>query len=60
MGIFMNRQLEQRLNELRAEYEAGLKALAELENKQIALRSTLLRISQAIKAIEAEIAKETS
>jgi hypothetical protein len=32
----MNRQLEQRLKELRAEYASGQKALAELENKQMA------------------------
>ena len=57
---FMKRQLEQRLKELRAEYASGQKALAELENKQMALRSTLLRINNAIKAIEEEIAKESS
>ena len=56
----MKRQLEQRLKELRAEYASGQKTLAELENKQMALRSTLLRISNAIKAIEEEIAKESS
>ena len=54
----MNQQLEQRLKELRAEYMAGQKSLAELENKQVTLRSTLLRISIAIKAIEEELSKE--
>jgi hypothetical protein len=54
----MKQQLEQRLKELKAEYEAGQKSLAELENKQAALRSTLLRISNAIKAIEEELSKE--
>ncbi len=54
----MKQQLEQRLKELRAEYAAGQKSLAELENKQAALRSTLLRISNAIKTIEEELSKE--
>jgi hypothetical protein len=56
----MNRQLEQRLKELRVEYESGQKALVELENKQEALRSTLRRISNAIRVVEEEIAKESS
>ncbi len=54
----MKQQLEQRLKELRAEYAAGQKSLTELENKQAALRSTLLRISNAIKAIEEELSTE--
>ena len=56
----MKRQLEQRLKELRAEYAAGQKQLAELENKQMNLRSTLLRIRSAIQALEEELAKESS
>jgi septal ring factor EnvC (AmiA/AmiB activator) len=56
----MAQQLEQRLKELRAEYESGQKTLAELENKQMNLRSTLLRISSAIKVLEEELAKESS
>ena len=54
----MKQQLEQRLKELRAEYESGQKALAELENKQTALRSTLLRINNAIQILEEELSKE--
>ena len=54
----MKQQLEQRLKELRAEYASGQKSLAELENKQEALRSTLLRISNAITVIEEELSKE--
>jgi hypothetical protein len=54
----MKQQLEQRLKELRAEYAAGQKSLVELESKEAALRSTLLRISNAIKAIEEELSKE--
>jgi septal ring factor EnvC (AmiA/AmiB activator) len=54
----MKQQLEQRLKELRAEYTAGQKSLAELENRQAVLQSTLLRINNAIKAIEEELSKE--
>ena len=50
-------QLEQRLKELRAELESGRKTLAELENKQVNLRNSLLRISGAIKVIEEELSK---
>ena len=50
-------QLEQRLKELRAELESGRKILAELENKQMNLRNSLLRISGAIKVIEEELSK---
>ena len=53
----MKQQLEQRLKELRAELEVGRKTLAELENKQMNLRNSLLRISGAIKVIEEELSK---
>ena len=56
----MKRQLEQRLKELRAEYASGQKTLVELENKQINLRSTLLRIRSAIQALEEELSQENS
>jgi septal ring factor EnvC (AmiA/AmiB activator) len=55
----MKQQLEQRLKELRAEYESGQKALAELESKQTSLRSTLLRINSAIQILEEELSKES-
>ena len=55
----MKQQLEQRLKELRAEYESGQKALAELESKQTSLRSTLLRINNAIQILEEELSKES-
>ena len=55
----LKQQLEQRLNELRAEYASGQKALAELENKQAALRSTLQRISGAIQVLEEELSNES-
>ena len=55
----MKQQPEQRLKELRAECLAGKKVLGELENKQAALRKTLLRINSTIQVLEEEISKET-
>ncbi len=48
----MKEKLEQRLQSLKSEYEAGQKMLAELEVKQANLRETLLRISGAIQVLE--------
>jgi hypothetical protein len=48
----MREQLVQRLGELKAEYQAGQKMLAELEAKQVNLQQTLLRISGAIQVLE--------
>lgn len=48
----MRQQLEQRLKELKAEFETGRKMLAELEVKQTNLRNTVLRISGAIQVLE--------
>jgi len=48
----MKAQLEQRLQTLKAEYEAGQTMLADLEAKQANLRETLLRISGAIQVLE--------
>ncbi len=53
----MRDQLERRLTELKAEFESGQKALAELEAKQANLRNTLLRISGAIQVLEEELVK---
>lgn len=53
----MKEQLEKRLAELKAEFEAGQKAMADLEAKQANLRDTLLRISGAIQILEEEISK---
>ncbi len=55
----MKEQLEKRLKELRAEFEAGQKALADMEFKQTNLRNTLLRISGAMQVLEEELAKES-
>ncbi len=54
----MRQQLEQRLKELRAEFDAGQRTLGELEIKQANLRNTLLRISGAIQVLEEELARE--
>ncbi len=48
----MKEQLEQRLQSLKTEYEAGQKMLADLEAKQANLQGTLLRISGAIQVLE--------
>lgn len=48
----MKEQLQQRLQTLKIEYEAGQKMLADLEAKQANLRNTLLRISGAIQILE--------
>ncbi len=54
----MRIQLEKRLAELKAEYEAGQKMLADLEKKRNELEATLLRISGAIQVIEEMLAQD--
>ena len=54
----MKQQLEQRLKELRAEFDSGQRTIGELEIKQANLRNTLLRISGAIQVLEEELARE--
>jgi len=44
--------MEQRLQELRSEFESGQKLMAELDAKQAHLRSSLLRISGAMQVLE--------
>ncbi|MEB3282328.1 MAG: hypothetical protein VKK42_25755 [Lyngbya sp.] len=53
----MKQQLEQRLQELKAEFTSGQKLLADLEVKQANVRETLLRIQGAIQVLEEELAK---
>ena len=55
--IKMKEQLQQRLQQLKTEYESGQKVLAELETKQANVRETLLRIAGAIQVIEEELTK---
>ncbi len=54
----MKEQLEQRLQQLKQEFEAGQKMLAEYEAKQAELQQTLLRISGAIQVLEELLAAE--
>lgn len=54
----MKQQLQQRLQSLKAEFEAGQKVLADLEAKQANVRETLLRISGAIQVLEEVIAEQ--
>lgn len=53
----MKEQLEQRLKELKTEFESGQKMLADLETQAAELRKTLLRITGAIQVLEEELAK---
>lgn len=53
----MREQLQQRLQSLKTEYEAGQKMLAELETKQANLHQTMLRIQGAIQVLEEELAR---
>lgn len=54
----MRDQMEQRLEELKGEYEAGQKMLADLEQKRMTLEQTMLRISGAIQVLEEMLASE--
>lgn len=53
----MKKQLEQRLEELKTEFENGQKMLAEVEIQRANLQESMLRISGAIQVMEEEIAK---
>ena len=48
----MEERLEQRLLDLKAEFEAGREVMAELDAKQANIKSPLLRISGAIQVLE--------
>ena len=56
----MIQQVEQRLKELKNEFEAGQKTLAELETRQANVKSTLLRISGAIQVLTELLEKDAS
>lgn len=53
----MKEKLEQRLQELKAEFESGQKMIADLETQQANLKTTLLRISGAIQVLEELLAQ---
>jgi ABC-type transporter Mla subunit MlaD len=54
----MRDQLEQRLQQLKGELQAGQSMLAELEQKRTHLEQTLLRISGAVQVLEELLAAE--
>lgn len=54
----MKEQLEDRLKDLKQEFEAGEKMLQELEMKRNNLQQTLLRISGAIQVLEEVLASD--
>lgn len=54
----MKDQLQQRLQQLKTEYKSGQKALADLEDQQVRLRDTLLRISGAIQILEEMLSED--
>ncbi|MCA2658815.1 MAG: hypothetical protein IM496_09960 [Microcystis sp. M049S2] len=53
----MKKQIKERLEELKVEYESGQKMLADLEAQESNLRTTMLRISGAIQVLEELLAK---
>lgn len=55
----MREQLEQRLEELKKEFETGQARLREVEMQEARLRETLLRISGAIQVLEEALAAES-
>ena len=48
----MNEKINQRLEELKAEYHKGEERMAELERETSSLRVSMLRISGAIQVLE--------
>ncbi|MFL6275305.1 MAG: hypothetical protein ACJ74G_08830 [Blastocatellia bacterium] len=55
----MKEQIEQRLEELRSEFEAGQTWLADSETRQAQVRNSLLRISGAIQVLEELLNQES-
>lgn len=55
----MREKLERRLEELKKEFYAGKARMADLEEQQLTLQQTLLRISGAIQVLEEELTVAT-
>jgi len=55
----MQTLLAKRLAELKAEFEAGQKMLADLETKKNEIQTTVLRISGAIQVLEELLAQDS-
>ncbi len=51
----MEARLRKRLEELRAEYDKGRKALDDLESQAANVRATLLRIAGAVQVLQEEL-----
>lgn len=56
-GAILKDRLEARLKELKTEFEAGQRVLADLEVQQTQTQKTLLRISGAIQVLEELLAE---
>ena len=56
----MREQVEERLNALQAEFQAGQEILADLEARQTSVRNTLVRISGAIQVLEELLKQDLS
>ena len=54
----MRDQLNERLNQLKSEFESGQKVLRDLETRQQDVRDTLLRIGGAIQVLEEMLRQE--
>jgi septal ring factor EnvC (AmiA/AmiB activator) len=48
-------KIESRLKQLKAEFEAGKRELADLERKEASVRDALKRLSGAIEVLEEEL-----
>jgi chromosome segregation ATPase len=59
-GDVMKEQIEQRLEQLKAEFEQGEKMLVELDAKRATLKETMLRISGAIQALEETLGNDAA
>ncbi len=53
----MANPLEERLTQLRSQYEAGQKELEKLQKRENELQISLLRVSGAVQVLEEELAK---
>ena len=56
----MRKQIEERLSALQTEFKSGQEILNDLEQKQLDVRNTLIRISGAIQVLEELLSKESS
>lgn len=56
----MKDRIENRLQELKEEFENGQKMMTDLQNRQASLNETLVRISGAIQVLEEELSLENN